>query len=158
MTIMKCRYTCRTGWRNQTDVRKWNGFIFCHWLLLLQARIPEILFIHSFIMALQPFVGPWPLLQFRHLFNTDSRTPWTGISPSHGLYVHTEHHKHIINAYTDIHALSGIRTNDLSVRANEGSSWLRPRGHCDRQPALWEPQILIFHTCHIAEGLMNALQ
>jgi hypothetical protein len=33
-------------------------------------------FIHSW-MALQPFFGPWPLLQFRNLFYTDGRTPWT---------------------------------------------------------------------------------
>jgi hypothetical protein len=32
-------------------------------------------FIHSSI-ALQPFVGPWPLLQFRHLFYSVGRTPW----------------------------------------------------------------------------------
>jgi hypothetical protein len=32
-------------------------------------------------MALQPFVGPWPLLQFRKLFYTDGRTPWTGDQP-----------------------------------------------------------------------------
>jgi hypothetical protein len=41
-------------------------------------------FIHSFIhlsMALQPFVGPWPLRQFRNLFYTDGRTPWTGDQP-----------------------------------------------------------------------------
>jgi hypothetical protein len=31
-----------------------------------------------------------------------------------GLYLHTEQHKHKINAHnTDIHALSGIRTHDL---------------------------------------------
>jgi hypothetical protein len=32
----------------------------------------------------------------------------------------------------NIHALSGIRTHDLSVRASEGSSCLTPRGYCDR--------------------------
>jgi hypothetical protein len=32
-------------------------------------------------MALQPFVGPWPLLQFPNLFYTDGRTPWTGDQP-----------------------------------------------------------------------------
>jgi hypothetical protein len=35
---------------------------------------------HSFShssMALQPFVGPWPLLQFRNLVYTGGRTPWT---------------------------------------------------------------------------------
>jgi hypothetical protein len=33
---------------------------------------------------------------------------------------------------TDIHASSGIRTHDPSVRAGEDISWLRPHGHCDR--------------------------
>jgi hypothetical protein len=56
---------------------------------------------------------------------------WRGISPSQGRYLHTEQHKHIIN--TDIHALSGIRTHNRSVRAREHSSWLRTRGHCDRR-------------------------
>jgi hypothetical protein len=52
------------------------------------------------------------------------------ISPSQGRYLHTEQHKHRIN--TDIHALSGIRTHDPSVRASEDGSCLRPRGYCDR--------------------------
>jgi hypothetical protein len=41
-------------------------------------------FIHSFIhssLALQPFVEPWPLLQFRNLFYTDGWTPWAGDQP-----------------------------------------------------------------------------
>jgi hypothetical protein len=37
-------------------------------------------FIHSSV-ALQPFVGPWPLLQFHNLFYTDGRTPWTSDQP-----------------------------------------------------------------------------
>jgi hypothetical protein len=32
-------------------------------------------------MALKPFVGPWPLIQFRIIFYTDSRIPWTGDQP-----------------------------------------------------------------------------
>jgi hypothetical protein len=32
-------------------------------------------------MALQPFVGPWPLVQLRNLFYTDGRTPWTSDQP-----------------------------------------------------------------------------
>jgi hypothetical protein len=37
-----------------------------------------------------------------------------------------------------IHALSGIRTHDPSVRASEDSSCLRPRGYCDRRTsAVW---------------------
>jgi hypothetical protein len=47
------------------------------------------------------------------------------------------HHKQRINAHTDIHALSGIRSHDASVRATEDSSRIRPRGHCDRQSYLW---------------------
>jgi hypothetical protein len=54
------------------------------------------------------------------------------ISPSQGRYPHTEQHKHRINAHTDIHALSGIRTHDPSVRASEDSSYLRPGDSCDR--------------------------
>jgi hypothetical protein len=41
-------------------------------------------FIHSFIhpsSALQPFVGPWPLPQFRNLFYTDGRTHWASDQP-----------------------------------------------------------------------------
>jgi hypothetical protein len=56
-----------------------------------------------------------------------------GISPSQGLYLYTEQHKHRTNAHnTDIYALSGIRTHDQSVRTSEDSSCLRPSGHCDR--------------------------
>jgi hypothetical protein len=66
---------------------------------------------------------------------TIGRTPWT----SDVLVVRTlpkhrttqTHNKHI---YTpNIHAVSGIRTHDHSVRASENSSYLRPRGHCDRR-------------------------
>jgi hypothetical protein len=74
-------------------------------------------------MALQPIVGPWSLLQFRNLFFTQS-VGLLGrvISPSQGRYLHTRQHKHRINTYTDIHALSGIRSHDPSVRASEDSS------------------------------------
>jgi hypothetical protein len=32
-------------------------------------------------MALQPFVGHWPLFQFLDLMHTVGRTPWTGDQP-----------------------------------------------------------------------------
>jgi hypothetical protein len=43
----------------------------------------------------------------------------------------------------DIHALSAIRTHDISVRVGEDSSCLRPRGNCERPlhtipPLIWE--------------------
>jgi hypothetical protein len=57
-----------------------------------------------------------------------------GMSPSQGLYLHTEQHKHRISAHnTNNHALSGIQTHDPRVRAGEDGSCLRPRGHYDRQ-------------------------
>jgi hypothetical protein len=37
-------------------------------------------FTHS-SMALQPFIGLWLHLQFRNLFYTVGRTPWTGDPP-----------------------------------------------------------------------------
>jgi hypothetical protein len=81
-------------------------------------------------MALQPFVGPWPLFQFCNLFDTDGTTPLTSDQPvERPLPTHTEQHKHRINPQIDIH---GIRTHDPSVRASEDSSCLRPRSHCDR--------------------------
>jgi hypothetical protein len=83
-------------------------------------------------LALQPFVGPWPLLQFHYFFTQTVGLLGRVISPSQGLYLHTGQHKHRINVYTNIHALIGIRTHDPSVRASEDSSCLRPRGHCDR--------------------------
>jgi hypothetical protein len=85
-----------------------------------------------FIMVLRPFVGPSPLFSFLILY-TVFRTPWTGISLSQGRYLYTEENKHRINAHnTDIHALSGMRTHDPSVRANEDS----PHGHYDRNQIL----------------------
>jgi hypothetical protein len=84
-------------------------------------------FIHS-SMALQSFVGPWSLLQFRNVFYTVCRTPWTSDQP-----VTRPLPKHRISAHnTGIHALNDIRTHDPSVRASEYSSCLSPRSYCDR--------------------------
>jgi hypothetical protein len=46
-------------------------------------------------MALQPFVGPWPLLQFRNLFLFTQTVGLLGrvISLSQGRYLHTGQHK-----------------------------------------------------------------
>jgi hypothetical protein len=107
------------------------------------SRLPY--FIHSFIhssMVLQPFVGPWPLLQFRNLFSTDARTPWTSDQPV-GRPLPKHRTEQTQNKRTDIHALSGIRTHYLSVRASEDSSCFRPPGHCDRPIFLIEFQICL---------------
>jgi hypothetical protein len=84
-------------------------------------------------MALQPFVGHWPLFQF--LDPILSRyDPLDGGSACRKASTYTQKIiKHRINAHkTDMHALSGIRTHDPSVRASEDSSCIRQRGHCDR--------------------------
>jgi hypothetical protein len=56
-------------------------------------------------MALQPFVGHWPLFLFLDLYTVGLLG--REISPSQGRYLHTEQHKHRINN-TDIHASSGF--------------------------------------------------
>jgi hypothetical protein len=66
-------------------------------------------------MALQLFVGPWPLLQFRNFFTETVRLLGRRINPWQGHYLHTGQQKHRINAHTDTHALSEIRTHDPSV-------------------------------------------
>jgi hypothetical protein len=105
----------------------------CSWAtskFRLVYRICEALTIsyHSSV-ALQPFAGPWPLFQFHNLFYTVGRTPWTNNQPV-ARPLPTQDNTNRINANTDIHALSGIRTHNPSVRASEDSSCLRPRGRC----------------------------
>jgi len=63
---------------------------------------------------------------FRHLLGLLGR----GLSPTQDLYLHrtTQHRK----TRTHIHAPSGIRIREPSVRTVEDSTCLRPRGHWDR--------------------------
>jgi hypothetical protein len=69
-------------------------------------------------MALQSFVGPWPLFQFLNPIHSRYDSLDGRSAPRKGRYLHTGQHKHRINAHnTDIHALSGIRTHNPSDRA-----------------------------------------
>jgi hypothetical protein len=63
---------------------------------------------------------------------TVGRTPWTGDQPVE-MPLPTHRRTQTQNKRKHIHALSGIRTHNPSVRASEDSSCHRPRGHCDRQ-------------------------
>jgi hypothetical protein len=54
--------------------------------------------------------------------------PVARLLPTHRTRTHNKH--------TNIHALSGIRTHDPSVRASEDSSCVGLRCHCDRQAKL----------------------
>jgi hypothetical protein len=100
------------------------------WIILL-------LLLLLLLLWLQPFVGPWPLFKFLDPTQSVGLLE-RGISPSQSLNLHTEQHKHRINAHnTAIHALTGNRTHDPGLRASEDSSCLRPHGHCDRQLELY---------------------
>jgi hypothetical protein len=86
-----------------------------------------------FSMAFPAHSGPRPLIQFRNHFSQTAGLLGRVISPPQGRYLNTGRHKHRISSYTpNIHALSGLRTHDSSVRASEDSSCLRPCGYCDR--------------------------
>jgi hypothetical protein len=87
-------------------------------------------FIDWVINGLQLFVGPWTLFSFVFFFEQSAGLLGWVISPSQGRYPHTGQHKHRLNAHTNIHALSGIRTNDRIVWAREDSSCLRVRPEC----------------------------
>jgi hypothetical protein len=53
----------------------------------------------SLSVAIQPYVGPWPLFSSL-IFYTVSRTPWTVDQPvARSLPAHTGQHKHSINAH-----------------------------------------------------------
>jgi hypothetical protein len=96
-------------------------------------------------MALQSLKGPWPphtggfLILFRHLVGLLGE--WSAHRKSLCLYRSTQHRK----TRTNIHALSGIRTWDLSVQAINA---LWPRCHLDRLSHLpTASAIKIFFRC-----------
>jgi hypothetical protein len=69
------------------------------------------------IWVYSPLLGLYRFFSFL-ILDTVGWTLGRWISPTQGCYLHTEQHKHRINAHnTDILALSRIRTHDLSVRA-----------------------------------------
>jgi hypothetical protein len=81
--------------------------------------------------------GSTALVNFDRFFQflnpyTVGMTFFTGDQPV-GRPLPTHRRTQIQNKRTHIHALSGIRTHDPCVRADEDGSCLRPLGHCDRQ-------------------------
>jgi hypothetical protein len=99
-------------------------------------RIPIVLsnFIHSFIH--HGSTALWSVLAscsiFLVFFTQTVGLLGRVIRQSQGRYLHTGQHEHSKNPNTDTHALSGIRTNDPSIRMSEDYSCFRPRGHSDR--------------------------
>jgi hypothetical protein len=105
-------------------------------LVLEHATINIVCSTHSLIfhssMALQPFVGPWPIVQFRNLFYTDGRTPWTSDQPvAKPLPSHRT--KQTQNKRIYKHPCIEWDSNSRSQCSNERRQFMtRPRGHCDR--------------------------
>jgi hypothetical protein len=96
-------------------------------------------------MALPAHSGPRPLIRLsNHLF-TDGRTPWTSDQPvarplpklrttqTQNIRIHT----------SNIHALSEVRTHDLSVRASEDNSCLRPRDYFDSHDKIYSSRLQV---------------
>lgn len=94
-------------------------FALCHTIYLyVYPSIPSI----CLPMAVQPYVGAWPLCQFLNPIH--GRIPWIGDQltasslPTHRINVHR-------------HALRGIRTHDPRILVSENSVCLAPCGHSD---------------------------
>jgi hypothetical protein len=94
--------------------------------------------------GLPTYLWLWsPLLDLGHFFSslilyTVGRTPWTGDqSVARALPAHRTTQTE--TKRIDIDPLSGIRTHDPSVRANEDSSCLRPHGLCDQRLGSLKP-------------------
>jgi hypothetical protein len=115
-------YILQSELMNKKGKRKWSA-----------SSSAILIYLSIYLWLYSPLLG----LQFLYSYTQSVGLLGRGISPSQGRYIHTEQHKHRINAHnTDIHALSGIRTHNPSVRASEDSSCLRPRSHCDWRPAI----------------------
>jgi hypothetical protein len=88
---------------------------------------------------LQPLQGPGLFFSSVIIFYADGRTTWTSRKlVARPLPIHRTtqtQNKRIPNN----HASSGIRTHDLTVRASEDSSCLRPRGRCNRHMPVKQP-------------------
>jgi hypothetical protein len=139
--------------------QKWEGsyYIYIYYLNMGRSRYDKLKLRHrcvgikvgtfSFIhssMALHPFLGTDLFFSFVIFFTRTVGPLGRVISPSQGRYVHKGQHKHRINAHTNIHTLSGIRSHDPSVREGEDGSCLGPRGHCERLALLGSINIFIF--------------
>jgi hypothetical protein len=72
-------------------------------------------------VAVQPLLGSGLFFRFVIFSKQTVGLLRRVISLLQGRYLHTGEHKHKINAHADIHTISGIRTNDPSFRAKEGS-------------------------------------
>jgi hypothetical protein len=94
----------------------------------LQTPVTSLLLLLLLLWFYSPLLGLDLFFSFLIPY-TVGRTPWTGDQPvARPLPAHRT-----TQTQTSM-PLSGIRTHDISVRASEDSSFLRPRSYCDRLP------------------------
>jgi hypothetical protein len=126
-----CVISCRVNNYSSAKESLINKAISKQFYELFVALPEEHVTILLLLLLCSPLFGLGRFCSFLILY-TVGFLGW-GISPSQGRNLHTEDHKHRINEHnTDIHALSGIRTQGPSVRGSEDRSCLRPRSHCNR--------------------------
>jgi hypothetical protein len=118
--------------------------LYQYWLLLILCQSDDTsndIYLNasdSIYLSIYLSIDLWlcsSFFYFGHFFSflilyTDGRTPSTENQPV------------ARPLPTDIHALSGIRTHDPSVREREGSSCLRQRDHCDGYETFYEEKNL----------------
>jgi hypothetical protein len=111
-------------------VRPTSDIFFYYLITLHKWWVHMVNFLIHSSMALQPFVGPWPLLQFRNHFYTVNRTHWTRDQPvARPLPTHRTAQTQNKRTMPWV----GFEPTILAFeRASEDSSCLRPRDHCDR--------------------------
>jgi hypothetical protein len=116
--------------KNSETYTHFHIYIYIYICMFVCVHTYDHSFIHQWLYN-STLLGPGLFFSFVNFFFTQTlKLLGRVISPSQGRYLHTGQHKHRINAYTDIRALSGIRTDDPSVRASEDTC-LRPSGHSD---------------------------
>jgi hypothetical protein len=93
-------------------------------LMFISVFVGHVFMEGTFTLALPAQSGPWLLIQFSDQLGSRP-LPRRKRTQTQNKRIYTP----------NVHALSGIRTHDPSIRASEDSSCLRPRGHYDR---LWK--------------------
>jgi hypothetical protein len=96
-------------------------------------------------MALQPFVGPWPLLQFVMFFYTNGRIPWTGNQPVARPVPTQRTAKHRNSTHTHKEPCFLVGFKPTIPAFERAKTCLRPRGHNDRSEIFLPLSVCYYH-------------